>query len=45
MQREKVGEVCIAETMAYDREFQPVLQRNRHAIASNDEAAGKRNKN
>ena len=42
MQQEKIGEDCIAETIAYDREFQPVLQRNRHALASNDGAAGKR---
>ena len=42
MQQEKIGEGCIAETIAYDRGFQPVLQRNRHALASNDEAAGKR---
>ena len=39
MQQEKIGEDCIAETIAYDMEFQPVLQRNRHALASNGEAA------
>ena len=42
VQQEKNGEDCIAETIAYDKEFQPVLEKNRHALASDNAAAGKR---
>ena len=42
MQQEKIGEDCIAETIAYDRELQLVLEKNIHALTSNNEVAGKR---